>query len=72
MSPQGATPHLRASREMRLLSGAPLDTVEQSRSCAALGCPTVLSRYNPSDVCAAHAGWRDAEVPRRRRRRTHG
>lgn len=62
-----ARPQLRSARERRLLSGEPLDTAAVGRACAAAGCTTVLSRYNPSDVCAAHAGWRDPELPRRRR-----
>lgn len=30
----------------------------EGRVCAAPGCETLLSRRNPSDVCAAHGGWR--------------
>lgn len=59
-------PRLRASREMRLLTGSPLEQSVAGRRCAALDCSSLLSRYNPSGVCSVHSGWKDAPAPRRR------
>lgn len=60
-------PRLRASREMRLLTGSPLEQSAAGRRCAATDCTSLLSRYNPSGVCSVHSGWKDAAGPRRRR-----
>jgi hypothetical protein len=38
-----------------------------SRTCAAEGCETRLSRYNPDSYCSVHRGW-DRQVVTRRRR----
>jgi hypothetical protein len=37
------------------------------RVCAANGCETTLSRYNPDTYCSVHRGW-DRQVIRRQRR----
>jgi hypothetical protein len=37
------------------------------RVCAADGCDTALSRYNPDTYCSVHRGW-DRQVIRRQRR----
>jgi hypothetical protein len=59
----------RASRAVPLLQGAPLDTYQQHRICAREDCTARLSRYNPSDVCGEHRGWRDQPQTRIRRGR---
>jgi hypothetical protein len=38
-----------------------------ARTCAADGCETQLSRYNPDSYCSVHRGW-DRQVVTRRRR----
>jgi hypothetical protein len=38
-----------------------------ARTCAAEGCDTKLSRYNPDSYCSVHRGW-DRQVVTRRRR----
>jgi hypothetical protein len=38
-----------------------------ARTCAADGCETRLSRYNPDSFCSVHRGW-DRQVVTRRRR----
>jgi hypothetical protein len=38
------------------------------RICAAEGCGTQLSRYNPDTYCSTHRGW-DRQVVTRRRRK---
>jgi hypothetical protein len=38
-----------------------------ARTCAAEGCETRLSRYNPDSFCSVHRGW-DRQVVTRRRR----
>jgi hypothetical protein len=38
-----------------------------ARVCAADGCETKLSRYNPDTYCSVHRGW-DRQVVTRRRR----
>jgi hypothetical protein len=38
-----------------------------ARTCAAEGCETRLSRYNPDSYCSIHRGW-DRQVITRRRR----
>ena len=42
----------------------------KARVCAAEGCETTLSRYNPDDYCSVHRGW-DKRVITRRRRADH-
>ena len=39
----------------------------QARTCAADGCETRLSRYNPDTFCSVHRGW-DRQVVTRRRK----
>jgi hypothetical protein len=39
----------------------------RARTCAADGCGTRLSRYNPDTFCSVHRGW-DRQVVTRRRR----
>ena len=39
----------------------------EARVCAADGCRTHLSRYNPDSYCSVHRGW-DRQVITRRRR----
>jgi hypothetical protein len=41
--------------------------VRAARTCAAEGCETRLSRYNPDSYCSVHRGW-DRQVVTRRRR----
>jgi hypothetical protein len=38
-----------------------------ARTCAADGCETRLSRYNPDSFCSVHRGW-DRQIVTRRRR----
>jgi hypothetical protein len=40
-----------------------------ARTCAADGCRTQLSRYNPARCCYLHQGWDMEQTTRRRRRR---
>ena len=42
------------------------------RTCAADGCETQLSRYNPDSYCSVHRGWDRQVVTRRRRARESG
>jgi hypothetical protein len=42
-----------------------------ARVCAAEGCMTRLSRYNPDSYCSVHRGW-DRQVVTRRRRSDEG
>jgi hypothetical protein len=42
-----------------------------ARTCAADGCATKLSRYNPDSYCSVHRGW-DRQVVTRRRRSGDG
>ena len=51
---------LRHSSARPLLAGVPLEQQANGRTCGHDDCHTRLSRYNPSTVCAEHAGWRDA------------
>jgi hypothetical protein len=39
----------------------------KARTCAAEGCETRLSRYNPDSFCSVHRGW-DRQVITRRRK----
>jgi hypothetical protein len=39
----------------------------KARTCAADGCETRLSRYNPDTFCSVHRGW-DRQVITRRRK----
>jgi len=43
----------------------------KARVCAADGCETTLSRYNPDDYCSLHRGW-DKRIATRRRRAEAG
>ena len=57
------TVFLRQARHQRLMAGPKLEQ-EKGRVCQADGCETQLSRYNPSDSCRVHDGWRDARMRR--------
>jgi hypothetical protein len=37
-------------------SGRPMRQYHSGRHCAEEGCSTILSIYNPADVCFAHRG----------------
>jgi hypothetical protein len=63
--PEG--PHARRPAPRPLTNGAPQDDYGRGRTCASPDCATRLSRYNPSDVCARHAGWTDLQRPHWRR-----
>ncbi|HEU4397512.1 MAG TPA: hypothetical protein VFU54_06715 [Actinomycetota bacterium] len=39
----------------------------KARVCAADGCETKLSRYNPDAYCSVHRGWDKRVITRRRR-----
>jgi hypothetical protein len=54
-------PQLRTARTAKLERGTPARQHPTGRRCAARQCGTVLSRYNPSDTCARHAGWQDPD-----------
>ena len=47
--------------------GEPVKTYGDGRICAAPGCMTVLSRYNPSEYCAHHSRSAGAAEHRQRR-----
>lgn len=53
------TIQLRQTRYAPLERGERVDQAESKRECAAPGCATMLSRYNPSETCASHRGWQD-------------
>jgi hypothetical protein len=38
----------------------------KARVCAADGCETALSRYNPDNYCSLHRGWDKRIITRRR------
>jgi hypothetical protein len=44
----------------------------KARVCAADGCETALSRYNPDDYCSLHRGWDKRIITRRRRAEDEG
>jgi hypothetical protein len=46
----------------------PVRGFDQARICAADGCTTKLSRYNPAPSCSLHQGWDQQPVTRPRRR----
>ena len=43
----------------------PAKTYGAARTCAVPGCGTLLSRYNPSELCCLHHGWAQAPPPAR-------
>ena len=53
----------RQSRHMAVVPGQK-PKQDKGRVCRAEGCDTQLSRYNPSDSCRVHDGWRDARMRR--------
>ena len=63
-------PQLRLGRASALAVGERLEQFGGGRVCGNVSCSTRLSTYNPSQMCAAHRGWREEEQPRRRRRST--
>jgi hypothetical protein len=50
-------PVLRGTRALRLRPATRALPARERRLCSHPDCNTVLSRYNPSEVCAAHGGW---------------
>jgi hypothetical protein len=44
----------------------------EARVCAANGCETQLSRYNPDSFCSVHRGWDRQVITRRRRTSANG
>lgn len=48
----------------------PSRTFGAERICSAPGCMTVLSKYNPADVCSSHGGWNQGK-PRQERAVRH-
>ena len=44
----------------------------EARVCAADGCETQLSRYNPDSFCSVHRGWDRQVITRRRRTSENG
>jgi hypothetical protein len=44
----------------------------EARVCAADGCETQLSRYNPDSFCSVHRGWDRQVITRRRRTSANG
>ncbi|QBI18370.1 hypothetical protein ER308_01470 [Egibacter rhizosphaerae] len=54
---------LRKSRHQRVMSGPKL-TQKEGRVCRVESCETRLSRYNPSETCRLHEGWRDGRMRR--------
>lgn len=44
----------------------------EERTCAAEGCETKLSRYNPDVYCSVHRGWDRQVITRRRRTDANG
>lgn len=59
MRDSNGAPQLRQSRAVRLQTTTTMSSYERNRRCQRPGCTTILSRYNPSTCCAAHAGWND-------------
>jgi hypothetical protein len=49
-------------------SGGPTPRAPAGRPCDVEGCLTILSTYNPSDVCWLHAGDEYRHAPRRQTR----
>jgi hypothetical protein len=47
----------------------PVRVFDEARGCAAGGCTTRLSRYNPASCCSLHQGWDQQQVSRPRRPR---
>jgi hypothetical protein len=62
-------PSAEAGRTRRRAPGADpeVKSFGAERTCAAEGCQTRLSRYNPDSYCSVHRGW-DRQVVTRRRR----
>lgn len=58
------TVRIQRSRATRLSTGTGAETQREGRTCRADRCDTILSRYNPSPTCNAHAGWRDSRKRR--------
>jgi hypothetical protein len=50
----------------------PVRVFGEARICAADGCTTHLSRYNPARCCSLHQGWDRQQATRSRRRRCCG
>ena len=56
------TPQLHQSRAVQLVSGQVRLTAQPPRVCTSEDCRTKLSRYNPSDTCTVHEGWKDTRI----------
>ena len=56
--------HPHHSRHMVLRHGSQLSLAPITRECSEPSCMTVLSRYNPSETCTLHHGWRDTRQRR--------
>ena len=67
--PEGETAGSVATPPRRRAPGADpaVRSFGAARTCAAEGCETRLSRYNPDSYCSVHRGW-DRQVTTRRRR----
>jgi hypothetical protein len=67
--PEGEDRGLVAAPTRRRAPGADpaVRSFGSARTCAAEGCETKLSRYNPDSYCSVHRGW-DRQVVTRRRR----
>ncbi|HEV8423628.1 MAG TPA: hypothetical protein VGS14_00340 [Actinomycetes bacterium] len=67
--PEGETAAPTAAPTRRRAPGADpaVRSFGPARTCAADGCQTRLSRYNPDSFCSVHRGW-DRQVVTRRRR----
>lgn len=57
------TVELRRSRHQHVTPGRK-PAQYAGRVCGVDGCQTRLSRYNPSETCRLHEGWRDARMRR--------
>ena len=68
-APEGEAPSPVAAPTRRRAPGADpaVRSFGAARTCAAEGCETRLSRYNPDSYCSVHRGW-DRQVVTRRRR----
>lgn len=65
MGPSRETVTLHEPRAVPIAAGTSLMCQPRGRKCQVPDCHTVLSRYNPSETCARHAGWQDAPTRRR-------
>jgi hypothetical protein len=59
-----SAPQRRVERPMKISTGRPMDTYDQTRQCRHPECTALLSRYNPNETCAVHGGWADEQKRR--------